>query len=151
MTQPVIPFGEPHRRTIAEFAEYYHCTVTTSAFQVQKSQKLRQCHFGLDDATAARHSFQTFELMSQRQHLKLLGRPIAERRAQGQEQRHNDRSHCGTLFADAGKVNVLRRTKFLVGTAACDGLDAEDAASGTSRRRYRVCRSVPSQLIENAL
>jgi hypothetical protein len=30
------------------------------------------------------------ELISQRQDLKLLGSPIAERRAQGQEQRHND-------------------------------------------------------------
>jgi hypothetical protein len=33
------------------------------------------------------------ELMSQRQDLKLHGSPIAERRAQSQEQRDDDRSH----------------------------------------------------------
>jgi hypothetical protein len=33
------------------------------------------------------------ELMAQRQDLKLQGSPIAERRAQSQEQRDDDRSH----------------------------------------------------------
>jgi hypothetical protein len=61
MPQPVIPVGEPHpRRTIGEFAEHYHCTETTSAFQVQKSQKLRQCHFALDDDDGC-SPFQTFD------------------------------------------------------------------------------------------
>jgi hypothetical protein len=53
------------------------------------------------------------KLMSQRQDLKLKGSPIAERRAQGQEQRDNDGSHRGTLFAEAGKVNVFKKNQVL--------------------------------------
>jgi hypothetical protein len=53
------------------------------------------------------------ELMSQRQDLKLQGSPIAERHPQGQEQRDNGGSHRGTLFAEAGKVNVFKENEIL--------------------------------------
>jgi hypothetical protein len=63
-------------------------------------------------------SVQHVELMPQRQDLELQSSPIAERHTDGQEQRDNDGSHRRTLSADRGKVNVSRRTRFLVGTGS---------------------------------
>jgi hypothetical protein len=53
------------------------------------------------------------ELMSQCQDLELQGRPMAERLADGQEQRDNDGSHRRTLSAENGKVNVFKKNEFL--------------------------------------
>jgi hypothetical protein len=53
------------------------------------------------------------ELMAERQDLKLQGSPIAERHADGQEQRDNDGSHRRTLSAEHGKVNVFKKNEIL--------------------------------------
>jgi hypothetical protein len=49
------------------------------------------------------------ELMSQRQDLELQGRSLAERYADGHEQRDNDGSHRWTLSAAGGKVNIFKK------------------------------------------
>jgi hypothetical protein len=51
------------------------------------------------------------ELMAQRQDLELQGCPIAERHPDSQEQRDNDGSHCWTLSAGRGKVNVFKKNQ----------------------------------------
>jgi hypothetical protein len=53
------------------------------------------------------------ELMAERQDLKLQDSPIAERPAEGQEQRDNNGSHSRTLSADGGKVNVFKKNRIL--------------------------------------
>ena len=116
-------------------------------FHVQKSRKPRRCQArtvsGLTMTTAARHSFQTsrqpdpqhsvgmrepqslrprsvhhVELMSQRQDLKLQGSPIAERHAEGQEQRDDDGSHRRRPYPrKAARSMFARGTELLAGTA----------------------------------
>ena len=60
-------------------------------------------------------SVQHVELMAQRQDLEPQGSPIAERHADGQEQRDNDGSHRRTLSAEGGKINVFRKNGILGG------------------------------------